>query len=187
MNWKWSNDPQENEQLPEAAWRPKWCTIWKVESLQNLLRVSSMKTIPPSCPEPETGRKYWRSLDQLAETPEFRTWVEREFPAGASEWTDPVSRRHFVKIMSASFLLAGLGVAATGCRRPEEKILPFAKMPENYVHGVAQYYATAMPTRGSAIPLVVKSNDGRPTKVEGNSQHPGQQRRHGSLSRRRRF
>ncbi|MEY2428524.1 MAG: hypothetical protein QOJ40_1409, partial [Verrucomicrobiota bacterium] len=51
-----------------------------------------MKTIPPICPEPESGRKYWQSLDQLAETPEFRTWAEREFPAGASEWTDPVSR-----------------------------------------------------------------------------------------------
>src|SRR5205085_7593476 len=131
-----------------------------------------MKTIPPPCPKPETGRKYWRSLDELADTPEFRQWVEREFPAGASEWTDPVSRRHFVSIMSASFLLAGFGLAGSGCRRPEEKILPFAKMPENYVHGVAQYYATAMPARGSAIPLVVRSNDGRPTKVEGNSQHP---------------
>src|SRR5947207_162735 len=131
-----------------------------------------MKTIPPTCPEPETGRKYWRSLDQLAETPEFRTWVEREFPQGASEWTDPVSRRHFVKIMSASFLLAGFGLAGSGCRRPEQKILPFSKMPENYIHGVPQYYATAMPTRGSAIPLVVKSNDGRPTKIEGNKEHP---------------
>ncbi len=131
-----------------------------------------MKTIPPTCPEPETGRKYWRSLDELAERPEFRQWLEREFPAGASEWTDPVSRRHFVKIMSASFLLAGVGMAGSGCRRPEQRILPFSKMPENYVHGVPQYYATAMPTRGSAIPLVVKSNDGRPTKVEGNSLHP---------------
>jgi molybdopterin-containing oxidoreductase family iron-sulfur binding subunit len=131
-----------------------------------------MKTIPPICPEPETGRKYWRSLDDLAETPEFRQWAEREFPAGASEWNDPVSRRHFVKIMSASFLLAGFGLAGSGCRRPEQKILPFSKMPENYIHGVAQYFATAMPTRGSAIPLVVKSNDGRPTKIEGNSLHP---------------
>ena len=131
-----------------------------------------MKTIPPTCSEPETGRKYWRSLDELAETPEFRQWLEREFPAGASEWSDPVSRRHFVKIMSASFLLAGFGLAGAGCRRPEQRILPFSTMPENYVHGVPQYYATAMPTRGSAIPLVVKSNDGRPTKVEGNSLHP---------------
>src|SRR2546423_511592 len=112
-----------------------------------------MKTIPPICPEPESGRKYWQSLDQLAETPEFQNWLEREFPAGASEWTDPVSRRHFVKIMSASFLLAGLGLGASGCRRPEQRIYPFSKMPENYVHGVAQFYATAMPTRGGAIPL----------------------------------
>jgi molybdopterin-containing oxidoreductase family iron-sulfur binding subunit len=131
-----------------------------------------MKTIPPLCPEPESGRKYWRSLDELAETPEFRQWAEREFPAGAGEWDDPVSRRHFVKIMSASFLLGGLGLAGSGCRRPEQKILPFGKMPENYIHGVPQFFATAMPTRGGAIPLVVKSNDGRPTKVEGNSLHP---------------
>ena len=76
---------------------------------------------------------------KLAETPEFRQWVEREFPAGASEWTDPVSRRHFMKIMSASFLLAGLGFAGGGCRRPVENLEPFGKMPENYVHGVPQY------------------------------------------------
>jgi len=129
-----------------------------------------MKTIPPPCPEPEAGPKYWRSMDQLADTPEFRQWLEREFPQGASELADPVTRRHFVKIMSASFLLAGVGL--TGCRRPEEKILPFAKMPDNYVHGVSQFYATAMPTRNSAIPLVVQSDDGRPTKIEGNPQHP---------------
>jgi molybdopterin-containing oxidoreductase family iron-sulfur binding subunit len=89
-----------------------------------------MKTIPPACPEPETGRRYWKSLDQLSDTPEFREWLEREFPAGASELADPVSRRHFVKIMSASFALAGLGL--TGCRRPEHKLEPFAKQPEGY-------------------------------------------------------
>ena len=130
-----------------------------------------MKTIPPVCPEPESGMKYWRSLDHLAETPEFREFVEREFPAGASEMTaDPVTRRHFVKIMSASFALAGFGLA--GCRRPEEKIMPFGVQPENYTHGVPKFYATAMPTRGSAIPLLVKSHDGRPVKIEGNPQHP---------------
>ncbi len=116
------------------------------------------------------GRTYWRSLDQVADTPEFRQWLEREFPSGASEFTDPVSRRHFVKIMSASFALAGLGL--TGCRRPEFKLEPFAQQPEGYVHGRAQYYATAMPTRGGALPLVVKSHDGRPIKVEGNPLHP---------------
>ncbi|HVV73656.1 MAG TPA: TAT-variant-translocated molybdopterin oxidoreductase [Verrucomicrobiae bacterium] len=121
---------------------------------------------------PGEGRMYWRSLDQLAETPEFRQWLEREFPQGASEWLDPVSRRHFVKIMSASFLLAGFGFAGSGCRRPVEKIEPFGKMPEDYVHGLPEYFATAMPTQAGAIPLVVKSNDGRPTKVEGNALHP---------------
>lgn len=129
-----------------------------------------MKTIPPICPEPESGQKYWRSLDQLEDAPEFRQWVEREFPAGASEFTDPVGRRHFMKIMGASFLLAGVGL--TGCRRPEEKIVPFSRLPEGYVHGVAQYYATAMPTLTGAIPLLVKSHEGRPTKVEGNAEHP---------------
>ncbi len=126
-----------------------------------------MKHIPPTCPEPETGPRYWRSLDQLADTPEFRSWVEREFPPGASEFTDPVSRRHFVKIMSASFLLAGFGM--TGCRRPVERIVPFSKQPENYAHGVPQFYATSMPMRDSAIPLLAKANEGRPTKLEGNA------------------
>ncbi len=129
-----------------------------------------MKTIPPPFPEPQTGRKYWRGLDELADTPEFRQWVEREFPSGASELSDPQTRRHFMKIMGASFLLGGVGL--TGCRRPTENILPFSKQPEGYVHGVAQFYATALPTRTGAIPLVVKADEGRPTKIEGNALHP---------------
>jgi molybdopterin-containing oxidoreductase family iron-sulfur binding subunit len=92
-----------------------------------------MKTIPPPCRVPETGQKYWRSLDQLADTPEFHQWLEREFPDGASEFSDPVSRRSFVKLMSASFLLGGLGVLGSGCRRPEAQIVPFSKQPENYI------------------------------------------------------
>jgi MoCo/4Fe-4S cofactor protein with predicted Tat translocation signal len=129
-----------------------------------------MKSPSPDSPPAPTGPRYWRSLDELADTPAFREWVEREFPQGASEWRDPVSRRHFAKIMSASFLLAGFGL--TGCRRPEEIIVPFSKMPENYVHGVPQYYATSMPVRRGAQALVAKSLDGRPLKVEGNPAHP---------------
>src|SRR5512138_348805 len=97
----------------------------------------------PSTLNPQCSTRYWRSIDELAETPEFNEWLGREFPEGASEFTDPVSRRYFVQIMSASFLLAGLGL--TGCRRPEQKILPFAKQPEGYVHGAPEYYATSMP------------------------------------------
>ena len=75
--------------------------------------------------------------------------------------------------MSASFLLAGLGLAGTGCRRPVEKLEPFGKQPDDYVYGTSQYYATAMPTRGGAVPLVVKSYEGRPVKLEGNALYPG--------------
>ncbi len=141
-----------------------------------------MKTVPPPCPEPETGPKYWRSLEHLADTPAFREWMEREFPEGASEFTDGVSRRHFVQIMSASFLLMGLGLT-TGCRRPEEKILPFTKMPPGYTHGVPQYYATSRPTRGGAVPVLVKSYDGRPIKIEGNPEHPLNRRGEGEPAR----
>jgi molybdopterin-containing oxidoreductase family iron-sulfur binding subunit len=120
-----------------------------------------------------TGRRYWRSLDELADTPEFKQWLEREFPSGASELTDPVSRRHFVKIMSASMMLAGLGVLGSGCRRPEEKLEPFGQQPVDYIYGKPEFYATAMPTRTGAVPLVAKSYEGRPVKVEGNAMFPG--------------
>lgn len=119
------------------------------------------------------GRHYWRSLDQLAETPEFKEWLGREFPEGATELADPVSRRHFVKIMSASFALAGIGFAGSGCRRPLEVLEPFGKAPEDYTFGTSQYYATAMPTRTGAVPLIAKSYEGRPVKVEGNPLYPG--------------
>ena len=122
----------------------------------------------PTGPHPAPG--HWRSLDELAHTSAVRPGTALELAAGAGEFTDPVSRRKFVRLMSASCLLAGLGL--TGCRRPEEPILPFAKTPEHFVHGVPQFYATAMPARGSAIPLVVKAHDGRPTKIEGNALHP---------------
>ena len=131
-----------------------------------------MKTIPPICPEPESGRKYWRSLDEVADTPEFRKWLEQEFPRGASEFTDDVSRRHFVKIMSASFMLAGLGLAGSGCRRPVEHLEPMGKQPDDYIYGMPRFYSSAMPRRGGAIPLVVKSYEGRPVKIEGNPLHP---------------
>ena len=123
---------------------------------------------------PAAGRRYWRSLDELADTPEFKDWLHREFPVGASEMVeDGTSRRHFLKIMSASFAFAGVAVLGSGCRRPEEKLEPFGQQPENYTFGEAQYFATAMPTRTGAIPLVVKSYEGRPIKVEGNALFPG--------------
>ena len=121
-----------------------------------------------------TGRRYWRSLDEMADTPEFKDWLHREFPVGASEMVeDGSTRRQFLKIMSASFALAGVATLGAGCRRPEEKLVPYGKQPENYTFGEAQYFATAMPTRTGAIPLVVKSYEGRPVKIEGNALFPG--------------
>src|SRR5258708_14428277 len=88
-----------------------------------------MKTIPPPCPVPDVGPKYWRSLDQLAETPEFRQWAEREFPAGASEMTDPVTRRSFVKLMGASFLLAAAGLSRAGFPQRGGTGYPLSNLP----------------------------------------------------------
>ena len=112
-----------------------------------------------------SGPRYWKSLDDLAETPAFKDWVEREFPAGASEM-EGVNRRQFMKVMAASFGLAGLGM--TGCRRPEQVILPYSKQPENVIPGVPIYYTTSQPGSRDSIPLIVETHSGRPTKVEGN-------------------
>ncbi|MFO8028175.1 MAG: TAT-variant-translocated molybdopterin oxidoreductase [Opitutales bacterium] len=112
-----------------------------------------------------SGPHYWKSLDDLAEAPAFRDWVEREFPAGASEM-EGVNRRHFMKIMAASFGLAGLGMA--GCRRPEQTILPYAKQPENVIPGVPVYFSSSMPGATGNMPVIVETHQGRPTKIEGN-------------------
>jgi MoCo/4Fe-4S cofactor protein with predicted Tat translocation signal len=112
-----------------------------------------------------TGPQYWRSLDELAATPGFKQQLAREFPEGASN-LEGVDRRHFMKLMAASFALGGLGLA--GCRRPEKNILPFGKSVEGVIPGLPQYFATAMPLRKSAIPLLAETHQGRPTKVEGN-------------------
>ena len=115
------------------------------------------------------GPEYWRSLDELADTPEFREALHREFPEGASELLDPVSRRTFAKLMGASLALAGV----TACtRQPAERIVPYVKQPEELVPGRPLYYATAMPMAGYAAPLLVESHEGRPTKIEGNPDHP---------------
>ena len=111
------------------------------------------------------GKQYWKSLDDLADTPGFRSWVEREFPEGAS-LIDGVQRRGFLKVMAASFGLAGLGM--TGCRRPEHAILPHGKSPEELIPGIPAFYSSSRPTSGGFIPVIVESHEGRPTKIEGN-------------------
>ena len=119
-----------------------------------------------------TGQKYWRSVEEYAGTSEFREFVEREFPAGASELLDN-GRRDFLKLMAASLALAG---AATipGCRRPDHKILAYsANEPEHTIPGKPLYFATTMPVSGGgAAGLLVETHQNRPTKIEGNPLHP---------------
>jgi molybdopterin-containing oxidoreductase family iron-sulfur binding subunit len=115
------------------------------------------------------GPDYWRSLDELADTPEFRELLQQEFPQGAPELTDPVSRRTFVRLMGASLALAGV----TACtRQPAETIVPYVRQPESVVPGRPLYFATAAPLAGYATPVLVESHEGRPTKIEGNPDHP---------------
>jgi molybdopterin-containing oxidoreductase family iron-sulfur binding subunit len=119
--------------------------------------------------EATRGREYWRSLESLAETPEFKEFLHREFPQNASEWLDPVGRRGFLKLMGASLALAGV----TACtRQPDEEIVPYVRQPEEEVPGKPLFFATAMPMNGAGLGVLVESHEGRPTKIEGNPDHP---------------
>ncbi len=121
---------------------------------------------------PETGRQYWRSLGELEDSSEFRTWLEREFPQGAAELeADDDSRRNFIKLMGAATALAGFGAA---CSRPVRNLVPFNDHVEWLVPGKALFYATAKPRLGGrgCDPLVATTYDGRPTRVDGNKLHP---------------
>jgi MoCo/4Fe-4S cofactor protein with predicted Tat translocation signal len=118
---------------------------------------------------PRSPKKYWRSLEELADSPAFREFVSREFPQHAEGWNDPIQRRTFIKLMGASLALAGL----SGCVfQPPEKIVPWVKQPEEEVPGKPLFYATAAPLLGVATPVLVRNNEGRPTKIEGNPDHP---------------
>ncbi len=120
----------------------------------------------------KTGPEYWRSLEELAGSEEFKEALHREFPKGASEWLDTVSRRGFLKVMGASLGLAGM----TGCvKLPLEPIVPYVRQPENVIPGRPMYYATAVTLGGYASPVLVESHLGRPTKIEGNDLHPASQ------------
>jgi molybdopterin-containing oxidoreductase family iron-sulfur binding subunit len=115
------------------------------------------------------GRRCWRDLDELLDTPDFREALGREFPAGAAELADGMTRRSFVRLLGASIALAGVG----GCfERPRERILPYVSEPPESTPGVARHYATSMSLGGFTTGLLVESHVGRPTKIEGNPDHP---------------
>jgi hypothetical protein len=131
-----------------------------------------MKRVFQHPPEPVNGKHYWRGLGELSDTPEFRQWLEREFPAGAAELNgDEWSRRDFLKLMGASMTLAGgwAGELSSAGNASGS----FTKSVEWTIPGKFLYYATAMPRRTGAIPLIATTVDGRPIKLEGNPLHPG--------------
>jgi MoCo/4Fe-4S cofactor protein with predicted Tat translocation signal len=113
--------------------------------------------------------KYWRSLEEFAATPEFEDWLHREFPRGASEWNDQLHRRDFLRLMGASLALAGLGACT---KQRLEKIVPYVDQPERVVPGKPLFFASATSLGGFGQGIVVTSNEGRPTKIEGNPDHP---------------
>nr|MBA2495324.1 TAT-variant-translocated molybdopterin oxidoreductase [Acidobacteriota bacterium] len=118
----------------------------------------------------KSGKDYWRSVEEFADAPEFEEFIKHEYPSQAEEWEDGLSRRNFIKVMGASLAFAGL----SGCViQPAEKIVPYVRQPEGIVPGKALYFATAMSLGGIATGLLAKSNEGRPTKIEGNPEHPG--------------
>lgn len=115
------------------------------------------------------GKQFWRSLEELAETPEFLELLQREFPKGASELRDPRSRRSFLKLMGAALTMATLG----GCATPREKIVPYVEQPDAAVTpGQPLYFSTAMPQGGFGVGVLAESHTGRPVKIEGNPDHP---------------
>ena len=119
--------------------------------------------------EATRGREYWRSLESLAETPEFKEFLHREFPQNASEWLDPVGRRSFLKLMGASLALAGRQRLHAPAERGNHSVRAPAGRRGPWQ---AAFFATAMPMNGAGVGLLVESHEGRPTKIEGNPDHP---------------
>ncbi|MBI4460947.1 MAG: TAT-variant-translocated molybdopterin oxidoreductase, partial [Acidobacteria bacterium] len=108
------------------------------------------------------GERYWRSLEELAASPQFLQLMQREFPSSCVAETDSISRRRFLRLMAASLALAGF----TGCAaKPKETIVPYVRSPEEMVPGKPLFFATAMTLAGSAVGLLVESREGRPIKI----------------------
>src|SRR5260370_28176666 len=138
-------------------------------SKKGKLDLESVRAQIEQAADEKTGPEYLRSLEELAGSADFQQALHREFPKGASEWVDAVSRRGFLKVMGASLGLAGM----SGCvRLPVEPIVPYVRQPEEVIPGRPMFYATAVTLGGHASPVLVESHLGRPTKIEGNDQHP---------------
>ena len=117
----------------------------------------------------KSGPQYWRCLEELSQTDGFYEALHREFPRQASVLPEGTSRRDFMKLMSASLALAGLSACV---KQPLEPIVPYVRQPDEIVLGKPLFFASAMPFGAYAAPVLVESHEGRPTKVDGNPEHP---------------
>src|SRR5947199_9435223 len=161
-----SDDAKHNGGLIQISKREDVCPSKKGKLDLNAVRAEIDEAA-------KTGPEYWRSLEELAGNPEFQEALHREFPKGASEWVDSVSRRGFLKVMGASLGLAGM----TGCvRLPNEPIVPYVRQPENVIPGRPMFYASAVTLGGHANPVLLESHLGRPTKNEVYELHPASRR-----------
>jgi|HubBroStandDraft_6_1064221.scaffolds.fasta_scaffold01045_3 MoCo/4Fe-4S cofactor protein with predicted Tat translocation signal len=118
----------------------------------------------------EDGKRFWQSLEELSEAKEYREFLENEFPHDPAKDPEGLNRRDVLKLAAASAALAGLSACT---KLPTQKIVPYVKAPEEIVAGKPLFYATSMPLAGVAAGLLVESHMGRPTKIEGNPEHPG--------------
>ena len=118
----------------------------------------------------EAGPVVWRSLEELAGVAAAPEISGHEFLARVEEWLDGPNRRDFLRTSAASLALAGL----SGCAyQPAESIVPYVQAPEQIVPGRPLFFASAVPIDGFACGVLVKSEMGRPIKIEGNAAHPG--------------
>jgi Fe-S-cluster-containing dehydrogenase component/anaerobic selenocysteine-containing dehydrogenase len=124
--------------------------------------------VPASMSEKQDSA-YWRHASEHEGTVAVDQEKHQEFDAQNPDQLDPAGRRNFMKVMGASMMLGSLASCA---RQPEEKIVPYVKPPEERIPGRPDYYATAVSLAGFGMGAVATSYDGRPTKIEGLSEHP---------------
>ncbi|HET6572429.1 MAG TPA: TAT-variant-translocated molybdopterin oxidoreductase [Fimbriiglobus sp.] len=118
----------------------------------------------------------WRSVEEWMDSDRFRELMRDEFPEDADAWLDPISRRKFLTLMGASAALAGAGCNPSVRPASPRTVVPYIVQPEQILPNVPLFFATAMPQAGGVgLGVLVKSNEGRPTKIEGNPSHPASQ------------
>ena len=118
----------------------------------------------------KTNEPLWRSVDELKQNEAFQKAQADEFAEDTvAPELDGTTRRHFMGVMGASMAMASLA----GCvRRPVDHIVPYSRAPEEFLPGIKQHFATATHIGGQVVGLLVESHEGRPTKIEGNPDHP---------------